>query len=53
MFIDSEAVADLLPAESNHNADAVAAVDEMLSFMRAQRAVADVDLEVLSDEGRA
>lgn len=48
-----EAVADLVPAESNRNSDVVAAVDDMLSFMQAHRSVAGIDLKVLVDEGRA
>ncbi|WP_235864914.1 type II toxin-antitoxin system Phd/YefM family antitoxin [Pseudothauera lacus] len=48
-----EAVADLVPAEGNKNSDAVAAVDDMLSFMRTHKSVGDVDLKALINEGRA
>lgn len=48
-----EAVAELVPAEINRNADAVAAVDEMLSFMQAHKSVPGIDLKALIDEGRA
>jgi prevent-host-death family protein len=48
-----EAVADLVPAESNKHSDAVAAVDEMLALMQARRPVASVDLKALINEGRA
>lgn len=48
-----EAVADLVPAETSNNADAVAAADEMLSFMRTRKSVSDIDLKALIDEGRA
>ena len=48
-----EAVADLLPAQGNKHADAIAAVDEMLSFMRSRKPVGGVDLKALIDEGRA
>ena len=48
-----EAVADLLPAEGNKNSDAVAAVDDMLSFMQAHKSVVVIDLKALVTEGRA
>lgn len=48
-----EAVADLVPAESNKLSDAVAAVDEMLALMRARKPVASIDLKALINEGRA
>ncbi len=48
-----EAVADLVPAESSKNSDVVAAVDDMLSFMRAHKSVGGIDLKALVDEGRA
>ncbi len=48
-----EAVADLLPAQGNKHTDAIAAVDEMLSFMRSRKPVGGVDLKALIDEGRA
>lgn len=48
-----EAVADLVPAETNKSSDAVAAVDEMLAFMQAQKKVLGIDLKSLINEGRA
>jgi antitoxin (DNA-binding transcriptional repressor) of toxin-antitoxin stability system len=48
-----EAVADLVPAQENTNLDAVAAVDDMLSFMQAHQSGAGLDLKALIDEGRA
>ena len=48
-----ELVADLVPAQGNKRADAAAAADEMRSFMRARKPVADVDLKAIIDEGRA
>jgi antitoxin (DNA-binding transcriptional repressor) of toxin-antitoxin stability system len=48
-----EAVADLVPAEGNKHSDAMAAVDEMLSFMQARQPVAGVDLKAFINEGRA
>lgn len=48
-----EAVADLVPAEHNKNADAVAAVAEMQAFMQAAVPVADLDLKALIEDGRA
>lgn len=48
-----EAVADLVPAEGNKNADAVAAVDDMLSFMQTHQSVSGIDLKALINEGRA
>ncbi len=48
-----EAVADLVPAESNKHSDAVEAVDEMLALMRARKPVASIDLKALINEGRA
>ncbi|MGC9128406.1 MAG: type II toxin-antitoxin system Phd/YefM family antitoxin [Acidithiobacillus sp.] len=49
-----EAVADLLPAQDSKRAEAVAAVDGMLSFMRrrAQQPTDSVDIKALVDEGR-
>jgi antitoxin (DNA-binding transcriptional repressor) of toxin-antitoxin stability system len=47
-----EAVADLLPAKGNKHTDAVAAVDDMLTFMRSRKSVGGVDLKALIDEGR-
>jgi antitoxin (DNA-binding transcriptional repressor) of toxin-antitoxin stability system len=48
-----EAVADLVPAQGNKLSDAVAAVDEMRSFMQARKPVGSVDLRALVNEGRA
>jgi antitoxin (DNA-binding transcriptional repressor) of toxin-antitoxin stability system len=48
-----EAVADLVPAEGNKHSDALAAVDEMISFMQARKPVGSIDLKALIDEGRA
>ena len=48
-----EAVADLVPAEANKLSDAVAAVDDMLSFMQARKPVNGIDLKELINEGRA
>lgn len=48
-----EAVADLLPAQSNKHTDAITAVDEMLFFMRSRKPVGSVDLKALMNEGRA
>ena len=48
-----EAVADLVPAEGSKHSDAVAAVDEMLSFMQARKPASSVDLKALINEGRA
>jgi antitoxin (DNA-binding transcriptional repressor) of toxin-antitoxin stability system len=48
-----EAVADLVPVEGSKDADAVAAVDEMLSFMQARKPVGASKLKALINEGRA
>jgi prevent-host-death family protein len=51
-----EAVAELIPSEAERRSDAVAAVEDMLSFMdRHQQAsgAAGLDLKALIDEGRA
>ena len=48
-----EAVADLVPAESNKDSDAVAAVDDMLSFMQTHKSASGIDLKALVNEGRA
>lgn len=48
-----EAVADLVPAQASKNSDAVAAVDDMLSFMKSHKSGAGIDLKALIDEGRA
>ena len=48
-----EAVADLVPAVGSKTIDAGAAVEEMRSFMRSQKAVAGLDLKALVIEGRA
>jgi prevent-host-death family protein len=47
-----EVVADLVPAQDNMHSDAVAAADEMLSFMQTRKPVDSVDLKALIDEGR-
>ncbi len=47
-----EPVAELLPADGRKNADAAAAVDDMLSFMQAHRSVVGIDLKDLINEGR-
>jgi antitoxin (DNA-binding transcriptional repressor) of toxin-antitoxin stability system len=47
-----EAVADLVPAEASKRSDAVAAVDDMLSFMQAHRSMDNLDLKALINEGR-
>jgi len=43
----------LLPWAGKKQMDAIAAVDEMLSFMRSRKPVGGVDLKALIDEGRA
>lgn len=48
-----EPVADLVPAQGSKNLDAVAAVDDMLSFMKAHKSGVGIDLKALIDEGRA
>lgn len=48
-----EAVADLVPAEHNKQANAAAAVAEMHAFMAAAVPVADLDLKALIEDGRA
>lgn len=48
-----EAVADLVPAEGNKDSDAVAAVDDMLSFMQVRQPVGGINLKALINEGRA
>lgn len=48
-----EAVADLLPPAGNKQTDAIAAVDDMLTFMLARKPAGGVDLKALIDEGRA
>ena len=48
-----EAVADLVPAEGSKHRDAIAAAEEMLSFMQARKPVGCVDLKALINEGRA
>jgi antitoxin (DNA-binding transcriptional repressor) of toxin-antitoxin stability system len=47
-----EAIADLVPAQGNKLPDVAAAVDEMRSFMRARKPLADIDLKTLINEGR-
>ncbi len=48
-----EAVADLVPAQSNKQSEATAAVDDMHAFMQARKPVSSVDLKTLIHEGRA
>jgi antitoxin (DNA-binding transcriptional repressor) of toxin-antitoxin stability system len=48
-----EAVADLVPAAQNKNADAIAAVGQMRAFMEAAVPLADLDLKALIEDGRA
>ncbi len=48
-----EAVADLVPAERNTTADAVAAVAQMHAFMEAAVPMPDLDLKALIEDGRA
>ena len=48
-----EAVAELVPAGHDKHSDALAAVDEMISFMQARKPVGSIDLKALIDEGRA
>lgn len=48
-----EAVADLVPAEHNKNADAAAAVAAMHAFMDAAVPVAELELKALIEDGRA
>jgi antitoxin (DNA-binding transcriptional repressor) of toxin-antitoxin stability system len=48
-----EAVATLAPAQDDKHPDNVAAVADMLSFMRTRKPVGNVDLRALIDEGRA
>lgn len=48
-----EAVADLVPAQGSKSSDAVAAVDDMFSFMRAHKSGPGIDLKALIEEGRA
>jgi prevent-host-death family protein len=48
-----EAVADLVPAQSNKLSDVVAAVDEMWAFMQSRKPAAGVDLKALISDGRA
>lgn len=47
-----EAVADLVPAQGNKQAEATTAVDEMHAFMLARKPVSAIDLKALMDEGR-
>ncbi|WP_298158002.1 hypothetical protein [Ferrovum sp.] len=48
-----EAVADLVPTEGNKHSEAMAAVDEILSYMQARKPVGGIDLKGLINEGRA
>ena len=47
-----EAVADLVPAQSNKLSDAAAAVEEMRSFMQSRKPMSGIDLKALINEGR-
>ncbi len=47
-----EAVADLVPVQGSKKLDAVVAVDDMLSFMKAHKSGVCIDLKALIDEGR-
>jgi prevent-host-death family protein len=46
-------IAELVPAAGTKQADAAAAVADMLALMQAHRAGAGVDLKALIEEGRA
>ena len=48
-----EAVADLVPAQSNKLSDAATAVEEMRSFMQSRKPMSCIDLKALVNEGRA
>ncbi len=48
-----EAVADLVPTQQNKHSDAVADVDDMLSYMQAHKSGAGIDLKEMINEGRA
>lgn len=48
-----EAVADLVPAQSNKLLDTAAAVEEMRSFMQSRKPMSGIDLKALVNEGRA
>ena len=48
-----KAVADLVPAQGNRHSEAVAAVDDMLSYMQAHKSGAGFDLKAMINEGRA
>ena len=49
----AEGVADLWAAQSNKQAEATTAVDEMHAFMLARKPVSAIDLKALMEEGRA
>ncbi|WP_248883933.1 type II toxin-antitoxin system Phd/YefM family antitoxin [Acidithiobacillus acidisediminis] len=53
IILRGEAVADLVPAQGNKQSDAVAAVEDMLSYMQAHKAGAGIDLKAMINEGRA
>ena len=47
-----EAVADLVPSQSNKNADSESAVEQMLQFM-SEATVKNVNIKELIEDGRA
>ena len=53
IILRGEAVADLVPAQGNKQSDAVAAVEDMLSYMQPHKAGAGIDLKAMINEGRA
>ena len=48
-----KAMADLIPAEGNKRSDVVAAVDEMLAFMKIRQPVSGINIKALLNEGRS
>jgi antitoxin (DNA-binding transcriptional repressor) of toxin-antitoxin stability system len=48
-----EAIADLVPTEENKNSGTAVAVNKMLAFMQTRKAVSDINIKALIDEGRA
>ena len=48
-----EPVADLVPAESSKDGNAVAAVEQMRQFMMSAKPINGVDVKALIEEGRA
>jgi antitoxin (DNA-binding transcriptional repressor) of toxin-antitoxin stability system len=47
-----EAIAELVPAQGNKCSDAMAAADDMLSFMTAHKSAGGFDPKALINEGR-